>query len=65
MAEDLGLSAEQLEQLWFRPLLAALAARRLRNLTVITHHARQALRFSVGPTDLWKVWRRKVALGHD
>jgi hypothetical protein len=56
--------AQALERSWFAPLLAALTARRLRNLTLATHHQGQALRFSVGPGDLWKVWRQSIGLVH-
>jgi hypothetical protein len=56
--------AQALERSWFAPLLAALTARRLRNLTLATHHEGQALRFSVGPGDLWKVWRQSIGLVH-
>jgi hypothetical protein len=56
--------AEALERSWFAPLLAALTVRRLRSLTLATHHQRQALHFSVGPGDLWKVWRQRIGLAH-
>ena len=52
------------ERLWFAPLLAALSARRLSKLTLATHHRGQMLRFSIAPSDLWKVWRRRSSLAH-
>ena len=63
-AADWREHAERLERLWFAPLLAALSARRLRKLTLATHHRGQALRFSIAPSDLWKVWRRRIGLAH-
>jgi hypothetical protein len=53
--------AERWERSWLAPLLAALSNRRLGGLTLTTHHGEQALRFSVAPGDLWKVWRRHIA----
>ncbi len=63
-ASDWREHAERLERLWFAPLLAALSARRLRNLTLATHCRGRALRFSIAPADLWKVWRRRIGLAH-
>ncbi len=57
--------AERWERSWLAPLLAALSAGRLRRLTLTTHHRGQALRFTVAPGDLWKVWRRRIALAPD
>jgi hypothetical protein len=53
--------AERWERSWLAPLLAALSSGRLRRLTLTTHHLGQALRFTVAPGDLWKVWRRRIA----
>jgi hypothetical protein len=62
---DWSARAEALERSWFAPLLAALTARRLRGVTLATHHRGQALRFSLAPGDLWKVWRRRIGLAHE
>ena len=56
--------ADRLERQWFAPLLAALAARRLRQVTLATHRRGQMLRFSTTPGDLWKVWRQRIDLAH-
>jgi hypothetical protein len=61
---DWSARAQALEGSWFAPLLAALTARRLRSLTLATHHQGQALRFSVAAGDLWKVWRQRSGLAH-
>jgi hypothetical protein len=53
---------ERWERDWFAPLLSALSARRLSALTLATHHRGQMLRFSIAPSDLWKVWRRRSGL---
>ena len=56
--------AEQLERRWFAPLLAALSARQLSQLTLATHRRGQMLRFSTAASDLWKVWRRRIDLAY-
>jgi hypothetical protein len=56
--------AEQLEQSWFAPLLAALSARRVREVTLATVQAGRALRLRVAWGDLWKLWRRRVSSAH-
>ncbi len=56
--------AEYWERMWFAPLLSALSARRLSKLTLATHHRGQMLRFSIAPSDLWKVWRRRSSFAH-
>jgi hypothetical protein len=53
---------ERWERSWLDPLLAALSAGRLRKLTLATHHGEQALRYTVAPGDLWKVWRQRIEL---
>jgi hypothetical protein len=63
-AADWHVHAERLERLWLAPLLAALSARRLRKLTLATHHRGRVLRFSIAPGDLLKVWRQRVSLAH-
>jgi hypothetical protein len=63
-SSDWRQHADRLERLWFAPLLAAVSARRLRNLTLATHYRGRALRFSIAPGDLWKVWRRRIDLAH-
>jgi hypothetical protein len=52
---------QQLERAWFAPLLAALAARRVREVALAILSGGQALRFRVACGDLWKLWRRSVS----
>jgi len=46
------------EELWFAPLLRALKRRQLSALTLVAEDGGTAVRFEVGPADLWKFWRR-------
>jgi hypothetical protein len=55
--------ADHLERAWLEPLLRAVARGGLQ-LTLITHHAESALRFTLSRGDLWKVWRRGFGLWH-
>ena len=57
--------AQQLEEAWFAPLLAALSARRVGEVTLATVHEGRALSFRVASGDLWKLWRRSVSLARD
>jgi len=59
---DWEAHARALEQAWFSPLLAALSAGQLRQVTLATCHGGQALRFTVTAPDLWKLWRRAVRM---
>jgi hypothetical protein len=55
--------ADHLERAWLEPLLRAVARGSLQ-LTLITHHAESALRFTLSRGDLWKVWRRGFGSWH-
>jgi hypothetical protein len=51
----------QHEERWFAPLLAALKARRLEQLTLVCH-GEAGFTLTVRPADLWKFWRRPRTL---
>ena len=51
--------AARLERAWADPLRRALARGELQGLTLITHHAGNALRFTLSRSDLWKSWRNR------
>jgi hypothetical protein len=53
---------ERWDRTWFAPLHAALSRRVLDRLRLHAFHAGQALSFELVPSDLWKVWRRRVPL---
>jgi hypothetical protein len=55
--------ADHLERAWLEPLLRAVARGSLQ-LALITHHAGNALRFTLSRSDLWKVWRRGYGFAH-
>ena len=46
------------EERWFAPLLRALKRRQLSALALVAEGGGTAVRFEVGPADLWKFWRR-------
>lgn len=50
-----------LERDWFAPLVTALAAGRLQTLTLLSH-GECGLQARIGRRDLWKFWRRDLAL---
>ena len=54
--------AHEAEQKWFSPLLAALKARQIEQITVHFAVRDQVLSVTVKPADLWKFWRRPQAL---
>jgi hypothetical protein len=52
----------ELEARWFAPLLAALKARRLDGLRLTALGDEATVDVSIGPGDLWKLWRRPRTL---
>jgi hypothetical protein len=57
-------AAARFDRAWLDPLLRAVARGGLQALALITHHAGNALRFTLSRGDLWKLWRSGHGLLH-